>query len=313
MSDFPKPLIAFTNGYQLPQTEIWIDPTHPVHTAVVSHAHGDHAVPGHGKVYCTRNTARLLRVRYRNFADTVITPEYHEWFEVDGVMFQFIPAGHMLGSAQIVWKHEGRIINYTGDYKRQSDTSCEPYEQVKCDVLITETTFAQQGKTHPVDEDSLKAFDAALNTNYIVGAYALGKAQRLTRLFADLKPEFKVMVHPKISKYHRVYEEAGFDLGEWLPYQKQVFKKTSNNIYIVPPLVLQSYASDISYLRGMASGWDRLQEGYDIKLPVSDHSDWTDLLNTISESEAKIVYTIHGDSNELMSHLSNSAVHIEEL
>jgi putative mRNA 3-end processing factor len=313
MSDYSKPLIAHTNGYQLPQTEIWIDPTHPVHTAVVSHAHGDHAVPGHGKVYCTKNTARLLRTRYRNFADTVITPDYHEWFEVDGVSFQFIPAGHMLGSAQIVWKHEGRIINYTGDYKRQSDASCEQYETVKCDVLITETTFAQQGKTHPADEDSLKAFDAALNTNYIVGAYALGKAQRLTRLFADLKPAFKIMVHPKISKYHRVYEEAGFDLGEWLPYQKQVFKTTANNIYIVPPLVLQSYASDIGYLRGMASGWDRLQEGYDIKLPVSDHSDWHDLLNTITESEAKVVYTIHGDSNELMQHLSNAAVHIEEL
>ncbi len=313
MSENNKPLIATGHGYILPDTEIWIDPLEPVRTAVISHAHGDHAVPGHAKVYCTKNTARLLRARFRQFAGLVITPEYNETFDVDGVPFMFVPAGHMLGSAQVIWDRNGKRHNYTGDYKRQQDPTCEPFQVIKSDVLITETTFAQKGKTHPPAGESILVLGNNNNTNYVIGAYTLGKAQRLIYLINQLLPEMKVMVHPKISRYNKIYEEAGFNLGDWSVYHRQIFKKNTGCIYIIPPSVLQSYMPGTDFLRGMASGWDRLQAGMDIVLPISDHADWNELILTITESEATEVYTIHGESEAIIEHYKNSSIQISEL
>jgi putative mRNA 3-end processing factor len=307
------PLIKTDSGYLVPRTEIWIDPLEPVRTAIISHAHGDHAVPGHSKVYCTKNTALLLRARFRNFAGLIVTPEWNEVFEIDGIPFHFAPAGHMLGSAQIVWDKSGRRNVYTGDFKRQIDLTCEPFEVVKCDTFITESTFAQFEKKHPSAEQAIQIFNENFKTNYIVGAYSLGKAQRLTQLINKYCPDYRVMVHPKIMKYHRIYEQAGYDLGTWYPYQRQVYKKTTSNIYLIPPNLLISYQRNPAYLRAMASGWDRLQEGMDIKLMISDHADWRELIHTIEETGATEVYTIHGDGTPLIDHLQGASIKIREL
>ncbi|CAN5468773.1 ligase-associated DNA damage response exonuclease [soil metagenome] len=307
------PLKSTSTGFIVDQTDIWIDPREPVNCAIISHAHGDHAVPGSNIVYCTPNTAKLLYTRFRKFAQQVITPKYHEPFVVEGITFKFVPAGHMLGSAQIVWERNGKTIVYTGDFKRQFNPTCEAFETAPCDIFITESTFAQPEKTHPSPEESIRQLSTYKDLNFIIGAYSLGKAQRITYLLNEYAPELRVMIHSKIVPYHKNYEEAGFLKAKWEPFQKQVFKKERGIVYIVAPGVLQGQKASPDYLRGMASGWEHLQTGYELMFPISDHADWFDLIRTIEESGAKQVYTIHGDGKLLKDHLSVSGLKIDEL
>jgi putative mRNA 3-end processing factor len=313
MDNIEPPLERGTYGYKLPNTQVYLDPKKPVACAIISHAHGDHAIPGHDVVYCTANTAKLLRSRFRNFATKIITPDWLEKFEVEGIPFRFASAGHMLGSAQIAWERNGLTSVYTGDFKRQKDSSCEPFQVVACDILITESTFAQPDKIHPPPEECILNLKNYPPVNFVIGAYSLGKSQRLTQLFNEFIPDFQVMVHPKIAKYHKVYEEAGFNLGSWTPFQRQVFRKGKGIIYLIPPSVLQTFAASPYYLRGMASGWEHLQTGYELVLPVSDHADWKELTTTIDDCGAKTIYTVHGDGSKLKEKLTSSHIRIEEL
>ncbi len=307
------PLERTSHGFHIPGTSIYIDPKEPVACAIISHAHGDHAIPGHDTVYCTYQTAKLLRARFQNFAFKIVTPQWQEVFQIEGINFRFASAGHMLGSAQVVWEKNNITTVYTGDYKRQFDESCDPFDVVVCDNFITETTFAQPGKIHPPPEDCLLALKDFPSTNFVIGAYSLGKAQRLTLLFNQFIPEFNVMVHPKIVKYHKIYEEAGFNLGKWAPFQRQVFRKEKGNIFLVPPPVLQNYTPSENYLRGMTSGWEHLQQGYELNLPISDHADWNELLQTITDSKAKKIFTVHGDDEQLKNYLSSNNIFVDSI
>ncbi len=312
MSD-EAPLLKSKYGLQLPGTEIFLDPKEPVACAVISHAHGDHAIPGHDTVYCTYNTAKLLRARFRFFAHKVITPAWNETFTLEGIPFRFTSAGHMLGSAKIVWERNNKTIVYTGDFKRQADTSCEPYEVTPCDILVTESTFGQPGKHHPDDESAIRELQKFPGKNFVIGTYSLGKSQRVISIINRYLPELKIMVHPKIAIYNKIYKEAGFDIGNWSPYQRQVFRKQTGIVYLIPPSVLQSYLASPYCLRGMASGWDHLQQGMEVNLLISDHADWQDLINTIQECGAKTVYTVHGDGKLLSDHLTPTGIQISEL
>lgn len=293
------PLERHARGYRIPGSSIHIDPLDPVRYAVVSHAHGDHASPGHEHVYCTPGTAALLKKRFDFLAKFVHPIPYGEVFKIDGIPFSFHPAGHMLGSAQIRWENEGQTLVYTGDFKRESDLSCEPFELVKCDMLITEVTFGQRDKTHPPGGEAVAALSQFKDINLLIGAYSLGKAQRLTRLIADHLPGFKVMVHPHMADYHRVYEEFGFKLGAWEHYKRETFKQQRNLVYLIPPMGLQNFRPGKHFLKGFATGWEEKQRGFDFQLPVSDHADWPSLLRTIRECGAKTVFTIHGEGEEL--------------
>ncbi len=307
------PLERSPYGFHIPGTSIYLDPKQPVACAVISHAHGDHAIPGHDTVFCTYQTAKLLRARFQNFAFKIVTPKYHEIFEIEGIKFRFASAGHMLGSAQIVWEKDNITTVYTGDFKRQHDDSCDPFEIVKCDNFITETTFAQPGKIHPPPADCLLALKDYPPTNFVVGAYTLGKSQRLTQLINKHLPEFKVMLHTKMVKYHKLYEEAGFALGNWTTFQRQIFRKEKGIIYLVPPPVLQNYLPSAGYLRGMTSGWEHLQSGYELSLPISDHADWNELLQTIKDTTAKNIYTVHGEDEALKNYLSSPDIRVTSI
>lgn len=307
------PLLKNKYGLQLPETEIFLDPKEPVACAVISHAHGDHAIPGHDTVYCTYNTAKILRARFRFFAHKIITPDWNERFVLEDIPFRFTSAGHILGSAKIVWERDGKTIVYTGDFKRQHDDTCEPYEITPCDTLITESTFAIPGKHHPHAETAILELNKYPDRNFVIGSYTLGKSQRMIHLITKYLPHLRIMVHPKIAIYNKIYKEAGFDVGNWQPYQRQLFRKEKNIVYLIPPTVLQSYLSSTFYLRGMASGWEHLQQGMDLNLPISDHADWDDLIQTIKECGASTVYTLHGDGKQLVEYLSKTGIKISEL
>ncbi|MFN0190175.1 MAG: MBL fold metallo-hydrolase [Bacteroidia bacterium] len=293
------PLDASSKGFRIPGTSIFIDPKEPVACAIISHAHGDHAVEGHETVYCSEGTAALIKSRFKYAAKTINIVSFGEQFTVQDIPFSLHGAGHMLGSSQIKWVKDGITHVYTGDYKRELDKSCEPFEIVKCDVLITEVTFGKENKIHPPAEESVAALSKYKDVNLMLGAYNLGKSQRLTRLINDIHPHLRVMVHPKMIAYHKIYESMGFDLGKWEPYKREQFKNEKGIIYLVPPPVLLNFRTGTHFLRAFATGWDEKHSRYDFPFYVSDHSDWPSLIKTILESEAKIVYTIHGIGEDL--------------
>lgn len=306
-------LIHTIHGYRIPGTDIYIDPLVPVSHAIISHAHGDHAVEGHENVYCSTGTAALLTGRFRYPARNLHTTEFGESFELERIRFQLHSAGHMLGSSQVAWERNGQKIVYTGDYKREPDASCEPFEVVTCDVLITETTFGQKNKEHPPLSELLPLIKKAREMNLMIGAYSLGKAQRLTRIINDHFTDIRVMVHPKIVPYQHIYEKQGFPLGKWETYKREAFKHQTGIIYVVPPPVLLNFRPGKHYLRAFATGWDEKHNRYDFAFPLSDHADWPALIRTILECGASTVYTIHGDGKPLMQEPSLHAIRILEL
>ena len=290
-----------------------IDPSVKTNVALVSHAHGDHAHSGHQVVYATRGTWSLMQERYGDS----LRSEFHEVtfgvpFFIGQVKITFFPAGHILGSAQLLLEYEGERYLYTGDFKVQQDPTCEPFHPVKCDYLITETTFAHPDFSHPSPEDELRQL-CLESLQLVIGAYAVGKAQRITRLLHQVAPDRKLFIHPLISGYHKVYEAAGIHLGDWLPYSRQEFLKDSANILILPPTVFTRYDRHPAALRIFATGWKRSYYRCDRVLSISDHADWNDLINVIAESEAKKVFTLHGDGSLLKEHLRGAEVQIELL
>lgn len=309
------PLEFISKGYRIPGTEIFLDPLEPVRCAIISHAHGDHAVEGHEHVYCSPGTAALISKRFNYPAKKIYEMPFGQPFTIEGIQISLHPAGHMLGSSQVRWEKDNKIIVYSGDYKREEDFSCEPFEIVKCDTFITEVTFGQKNKVHPPAKEIIASLRRFNGLNLLIGAYNLGKAQRLTRLISDFLPEYRVMVHPKMIAYHKVYESMGFSLGKWEPYKREAFKNQKNIIYIVSPATLLNFRPSSHFIRGFATGWEEKASRYDFSVPVSDHADWPSLIRTIQECEAREVFTIHGEGEHLRKapELKGIDIHILKL
>lgn len=287
----------------------YLDPKEPTSQAVISHAHGDHAIGGHADVYCTEATSLFMKHRYRkNAGGTFSLYPYHQIFTINGVNISFIPAGHMLGSAMILMEYQGVRYLYTGDYKLQPDATCEPIEFVEANVLITETTFADPTTQHPsADEEILK-----LNTtqsNIMLGAYVLGKSQRLINLMTKYCPQKRLLVHFSMVPFLKIYEQLGVDVGKYEIYDRKVMKSNPTNmVYLVPPMVYNSYSRAINVIRVFATGWKHLQKGNEIQLLVSDHADWKDILKTVEEVNPTEVWTNHGNGQELKAHLKETLI-----
>src|SRR5215217_2948522 len=275
--------------------KFYLDPKEPVKHAVISHAHGDHAVGGNLEVYCTEATSLFMKHRYKRFAGEVFyVHRYHQSFELNGVKISFIPAGHMLGSAMVLMEYQGIRYLYTGDYKLQPDKTCEPVEFVNADVLITETTFADPGTAHPTAEEEILKLNST-KINIMLGAYALGKCQRLISLITEYCPEKRILLHHSMVPFVKIYEQMGIDVGKYEVYDRKVMKANlTGMVYMVPPMVFRSYFKAINVVRVFATGWKHLQSGNQIQLYVSDHADWNDIINTISKVMPAQVWTNHG-------------------
>lgn len=293
-------------GLYCPYGDFYLDPQQSVANAVISHAHGDHAVSGNTNVYCTPATQQFMLIRYgKNAGKTFQLPGFHQEFMVGKVRITFIPAGHILGSAQVLMEYDGIKYLYTGDYKLQSDATCEPYEFVKADVLITESTFANPETSHPDPEaEILKLAD--IKSNIMLGAYGLGKSQRLIRMISDLVPRKKILVHYTIMPLNQVYEKNGYALGKYEIYNRKAMKVQDEFVYIVPPFTFNSYFKATGVKRLFASGWKNLQVNAQDTLMISDHADWADILQVIEQTQPKHVWTLHGDGRHLAAHFSNA-------
>jgi len=300
LADF---IIQTNAGLYCRYGNFYLDPQQAVARAVISHAHGDHAVSGHQEVYCTEPTRAFMEQRYRKFAAQQFeTYAYGRTFRLNDVDITFFSAGHILGSALIHMAYKGCTYLYTGDYKRETDATSAPFHQgVTADVLITETTFAYPELEHPDAKSEIQKL-TKIDANIMLGAYALGKSQRLISLINAYCPEKKVLLHHSIVPFTKIYEQFDMPVGHYQPYDRKVMKTGNNLIYIVPPMVFHSYFKALHVVRIFASGWKHLQQDAERSLFISDHVDWPGILRTIKEVNPQEIWTVHGEGK----HLKNS-------
>src|SRR4029453_1199790 len=102
----------------------------PKPRALVTHGHADHARGGHGEVCATPETLAIMEVRYGEQAGRPVA--YGETVRIGEVDVGFVPAGHVLGSAQIVLEHKGERVVVSGDYKRHPDPTSPRSSPVRC-------------------------------------------------------------------------------------------------------------------------------------------------------------------------------------
>lgn len=300
-------------GYYCKYADVYIDPNSPVQNSVVSHAHADHARPGAINVYCTEPTAAFMQLRFKHkAAKNFQLKKFNQSFKIAEVEFTFIPAGHILGSAQVLMVYKGVKYLYSGDIKLQADLSVEKTEFVNADVLITETTFAKPSHIHPDAISEIENSCNDLKGPFVIGSYVLGKAQRINKIMNDYFPSTDVFIHFDIYPYHKIYERLGLTPLKYEIMQKKDIRNARKGVYIVPPLTYQSYKIQYPYTFAFASGWDHLQSNQRL-LRISDHMDWNELMTYIKEVSPSQIWTIHGDPSMIIEHFKDSNVKIKEL
>ncbi|RKR84761.1 putative mRNA 3-end processing factor [Mucilaginibacter gracilis] len=303
LADF---IVFNANGLYCPYGDFYLDAKLPVNQSVISHAHGDHAVGGSTNVYCTAPTAAFMLLRNGKTAAKVFHHiAFNQAFVIGGVSITFISAGHILGSAQVLMVYQGIRYLYTGDYKVQPDDTCEPIEWAKADVLITETTFAHPQTQHPDAVTEIKKLNG-IKTNILLGAYALGKSQRLIKLINQHCPQKKILVHHKIMPLNAIYEKFGFALGNYQMYGRKLMKQQNEFVYLVPPFTFESYFKATGVKRLFASGWKNLQTNEQDTLFISDHVDWNDILQCVEHTQPTQIWTLHGDGAHLKQHFAGT-------
>jgi len=295
-----------TNGLYCKYGDFYIDPIQPVTRAVISHAHADHAISGNNSVYGTDATFAFMKLRYgKNAAKVFNTVSYNSPFTIGNVKITFIPAGHMLGSAQVLMEYEGVRYLYTGDYKLQADATCEPIEWVTTDVLITESTFADPAVLHPDPVAEIKKLND-IKTNILLGAYGLGKSQRLINMINQYAPQKKILAHFRVMPINAIYEKMGYPPGKYQVYNRKLMKNQEEFVYIVPPFTFDSYIKATGVTRLFASGWKNLQVNLQDTLFISDHVDWNDILQTIKNTQPKQIWTLHGNGLHLKKYFGDT-------
>src|SRR6187402_966882 len=194
--------------------DFYVDPAVAVNRAVITHGHGDHARPGHRNALATPETLAIMRARFQDMPDTAQQHlKYGESVTIGGVEVSLVPAGHILGSAQAVLEHKGQRIVVSGDYKRRPDPTCPPFQPVPCDVFVTEATFGLPVFRHPDTGSEIDRLLAALHANpdrcVLVGAYALGKAQRLIMEMRGRGHHDPIYLHGALQRLCDLYMDWG--------------------------------------------------------------------------------------------------------
>lgn len=299
-------------GLYCPPGDFFIDPLVAVDRALITHGHSDHARPGHGRVLATADTLAIMALRLGpEHAAATQAVAYGQTTSVNGVSIRFHPAGHVLGSAQIELAWNGLTIVVSGDYKRASDPTVPPFAPVRCHVFVTEATFGLPVFRHPpaVAEVGKLLHSVAQfpDRAHLVGAYALGKAQRLMALIRQGGWDKPIWVHGALLRLTDHYRAAGIDLGDIRPVADASGADFAGQIVLCPPGALAERWSRRfpDPVHAIASGWMRIrararQRGAELPLVVSDHADWDELRATIQETGAEQVWVTHGEEDALV-------------
>ncbi|MFN5922203.1 MAG: ligase-associated DNA damage response exonuclease [Bacteroidota bacterium] len=299
------PLLNFTDkGMYVPAADVYIDPWRAVKKALITHGHSDHARSGSSAYLTHHQSIPILTKRLGNLNYQGV--EYGEIITINGVKFSFHPAGHVLGSSQIRIEHQGEVWVASGDYKLQNDGVCTPFEPVKCNTFITESTFGlpvynwmpQQDVFNEINEWWSK--NAEQGRCSIIYAYSLGKAQRILQHVNEyIGP---VYVHGAVAGMNEAYAEAGIELKPYTKVSSDIDKSLYRKALIIAPS-----SADASpwmkkfepYSTAFASGWmavrgNRRRLSADRGFVLSDHADWGEVNTAVKATEASQVLVTHG-------------------
>jgi putative mRNA 3-end processing factor len=307
----PDLIVNTPDGLYCPAGDFHVDPWRPVPRAVITHGHADHARPGMGCYHATPETLPVLR--WRLGEQECRGHAYGEVFRLGEAEVSLHPAGHVLGSAQVRIVHNGETWVLSGDYKRQADPTCAPFEVLACDTFITEATFAlpvyRWPQTPEVVRDIIAWREecAAAGEAAVLFCYALGKAQRLLAELR-LQTDRPALLHGAIAAGVEVYRAAGIPLLATEPVlDAPRGRDFAGELILAPPS-----AAGSAWMRrfrraqtGFASGWmqlrgNRRRHGHDRGFVVSDHADWPALLRTVEETGARRVIATHGNTDALL-------------
>lgn len=303
-------LQALPQGLYLPDADAWIDPARPVARAIITHGHSDHARGGHGAVLATAETLAIMAERYGpQPGGRALAPG--EAVDMGGVRVSLHPAGHVLGSAQVRMERDGAVVVVSGDYKRSPDPTCAPFEPVPCDIFVTEATFALPVFRHPPAEAEVARALAVLAANpercLLIGAYALGKAQRVVALLRAAGHDAPIYLHGAMLKLMALYQQLGVELGDLRPAAGVPAGALKGQVVMAPPSALADRWSRRlpDPITAMASGWMGIrararQRGAELPLVISDHADWDELTATVLELRPKELWVTHGRDDALV-------------
>ncbi len=314
-------IVARPEGLYCPPGDFYIDPWRPVDRAVITHAHSDHARVGHAHYLAHHGSAPILRRRLGEDI-TLQTLAYGEVVEHQGVRLSLHPAGHVLGSAQVRLEHGGHVWVASGDYKLEDDGTCAPFEPVRCDTFITESTFGLPIYRWPSQAAlfaEIRAWwqgNAAAGRPSVLYAYALGKAQRLLHGLRDagIGP---IVAHGAVEPLNAIYRAAGVTLPDTVSVGEAGLDKAAlgRALVIAPPSAGRSpwMRRFGDYADAFASGWMQLRgtrrrRGVDRGFVVSDHADWPGLQRAIMASGAERVFVTHGQVAVMVRWLSEQGL-----
>ncbi|HVO74415.1 MAG TPA: ligase-associated DNA damage response exonuclease [Ignavibacteriaceae bacterium] len=302
------------NGLYCPRGDFYIDPWRPVEKAVITHAHSDHARWGSRYYLCTTGSELLLRRRLGEEVSIETVP-YHRTKKIKDVSVTLVPAGHMLGSAQIKVEYNGEIVVVSGDYKLDADPTCESFEPVNCNTFISEATFAlpiykwkdPAGVFKEINNWWKENSEAGVTS--ILYGYSLGKAQRLIAgIDNSIGPVF---VHGSVASMNEAYIRSGVRIPELKNLTDTADKAELEKAMVIAP----PSASSPGWLRrfkkyrtAFASGWmqirgNRRRRNVDRGFVISDHADWYDIISTIKETGAENVLLTHGYTDAVVKYL----------
>jgi len=318
-------LITFSSkGLYCRQADAYIDPWKPVDRAIITHAHSDHARPGHKRYLCTKGTEPILRLRLGQ-ALNIQSEDFETTVSLNGVHVSFHPAGHLLGSAQVRLEYKGEVWVISGDYKVRQDRLSEPFEPVNCHHFVTESTFGlpvYQWQDEDVVADQINSWwknSAAAGKIPVIGAYALGKAQRILSLLdTSLGP---IYTHGAVENVNQALRDHGVVLKETVPVNPNQKKGdfTGGIVLATPSAFGSSWMKRFSpYTTAFASGWmmlrgTRRRMSIDQGFVVSDHADWVGLNTAIEATGAENVYVTHGYSSILARWLTEKGLNASEI
>ena len=287
-----------------------IDPLRRVDRAVVTHGHSDHARGGMGEVFATRETLAIMDHRIGPAMGPGRALRYGETIRLGEVDVTLHPAGHVLGSAQVLLEYRGSRVVVSGDYKRRRDPTCPPFVPIACDVFVTEATFALPVFRHPPDTGEIARLLHSIRLfperAHLIGVYALGKCQRLIMLLREAGWDRPIHLHGALAGMCGLYERLGLDLGPLNLVAGLPKGALKGEIVLAPPSALQDrWARGLpDPVLGYASGWMNVkqrakQRGIELPLIISDHADWDELTRTLEEVGAPEIWITHGNDQAL--------------
>jgi putative mRNA 3-end processing factor len=313
-----NPLISNTeSGLYCAAGDFYIDAWQPVNRTIITHAHSDHARRGSNRYLTTHAGERILRNRIG--VDALIDAVgYGEVIDMNGVKVSLHPAGHVLGSAQVRVEYRGEVWVVTGDYKRQADVTCAPFEVVRCNTLITECTFGLPiFHWRPTDDIAAEINEwwrgnVAHGRTSLMLAYSLGKAQRvLSLLDGSIGP---ILLHGAVNAVVESYRAAGVALPatEYASVEQAKLNRGRALVICPPSAAGSTWARKFAPVSiGVASGWMqvrgfRRRRSADMGFVLSDHADWPALLETISETGAGKIIATHGYTAQFARYLQEN-------